>query len=322
MMDAIETLKRAIPYVRLYKGKTFVVKAGGAVLERREVLDGLTGDIALLHQLGIRTVFVHGGGAQATALGRRLGVEPVLIAGRRVTDADTLEVVKMVYGGSLHLDILSSFRAHAAPAVGVSGVDADLVTARRRPPREIATEPGAAAVAVDFGYVGDIEEVRPRLLEHLLDGGMIPVVAPLACDRRGEVLNVNADTIAQALACALGAEKLLVLTDRDGLLRDATRPETLVSCADIEEVEALVASGAITAGMLPKVEACVRALRGGVRRTHVLNGTRSGALLLEVFTNAGCGTMIVDRREREAYERGERDSSRPEAAPAGPPRSS
>lgn len=318
MTDSIETLKRAIPYVRLYKGKTFVVKAGGAVLERREILHGLTGDVALLHQLGIRIVFVHGGGAQATALGRRLGMEPVVIAGRRVTDAGMLEVVKMVYGGSLHLDVLSSFRVHAAPAVGISGVDADLVTARRRPPREIAPEPGAAAVSVDFGSVGEIEEVRPRLLEHLLDGGMIPVVAPLACDPQGEVLNVNADTIAQALACALGAEKLLVLTDRDGLLRDAARPDTLVSCADIEEIEALVASRAITAGMLPKVDACIRALRGGVRRTHILNGTRPGALLLEVFTNAGCGTMVVDRREREAYERGEREA---EASASGPPRS-
>jgi len=317
MSQAIETLKGAIPYLRLYKGKTFVIKAGGAVLERREVLDGLTGDVTLLHQVGIRTVFVHGGGTQASALLRRLGIEPAVVGGRRITDGKTLEVVKMVYGGSLRLDILSSFRSHGAPAVGVSGVDSDLVTARRRPPRNVTAAPGQEPVVVDFGYVGDIEEVRPRLLEHLLDGGMIPVVAPLAADRTGQILNVNADTMAQAIACSLGAEKLLVLTDRDGLLRDPSRSETLVSLASVEEAEALVASGAITGGMLPKIEACMGALRGGVRRTHILNGTRPGALLLEVFTNAGCGTMIVDRGERAAYERGEQPSGERPSVSAG-----
>ncbi len=197
----------------------------------------------------------------------------------------------MVYAGTLNVDILATFRAHETPAVGVSGIDAGLVIAKKR-----------AVGAVDYGFVGDIETVDPKVLTTLLDAGMTPVVACLGADAEGGVLNINADSVAEAIARALKAEKLVVVTDTEGILKDVGNPGSLVSYADIEEVEAMKSSGRLTGGMLPKVAACIRALQGGVRRTHIINGLKPGALLRETFTNAGCGTMIVERRERQEYQ--------------------
>jgi len=291
MTDSPLMLKQAIPYIRMYKGKIFVVKVGGRVVGRKEMLDALVEDVCLLQQVGIRVVLVHGGGNQATELSKRLGIEPKIVDGRRVTDAQTLEVAKMVYAGTLNVDILATFRAHETPAVGVSGVDAGLVIAKKR-----------AVGAVDYGFVGDIESVDPRVLNTLLDAGMTPVVACLGADAEGGVLNINADSVAEAVARALKAEKLVVVTDTEGILNDVANPSSLVSYADIEEVLAMQASGRLAGGMLPKVAACIRALQGGVRRTHIINGLKPGALLRETFTNAGCGTMIVEKRERQEYQ--------------------
>ncbi|MDX6770631.1 MAG: acetylglutamate kinase [Elusimicrobiota bacterium] len=291
MTDSPLMLKQAIPYIRLYKGKVFVVKVGGRVVARRESLEGLVEDLCLLQQVGIRVVLVHGGGSQASDLSKRLGQEPKIVDGRRVTDAQTLEVAKMVYGGQLNIDILATFRAHETPAVGVSGVDAGLVVAKKR-----------AVGAVDYGFVGDIESVDPKVLTTLLDAGMTPVVACLGADAEGGVLNINADSVAEAVARALKAEKLVIVTDTEGLLKDASNPSSLVSYTDLDEVEEFKKAGRLTGGMLPKVDACARALKGGVRRTHVINGLKPGALLREVFTNAGCGTMIVERREKQVYQ--------------------
>ena len=294
MTDTPIMLKQAIPYIRMYKGKTFVVKVGGRVVARKDTLDALVEDVCLLQQVGVRVVLVHGGGSQATDLSKRLGLEPKLVDGRRVTDAQTLEVAKMVYAGTLNVDILATFRAHETKAVGVSGVDAGLVLAKKR-----------AVGAVDYGFVGDIESVDPKVLTTLLDAGMTPVVACLGADAEGGVLNINADSVAEAVARALQAEKLVVVTDTEGLLQDVGNPSSLVSYADIDEVEAMKASGRLTGGMLPKIAACIRALKGGVRRTHIINGLKPGALMREVFTNAGCGTMIVEKRERQAYQAAE-----------------
>jgi acetylglutamate kinase len=291
MTDSPLMLKQAIPYIRLYKGKVFVVKVGGRVVARRELLDALVEDVCLLQQVGIRVVLVHGGGSQASDLSKRLGQEPKIVDGRRVTDAETLEVAKMVYGGQLNIDILATFRAHETPAVGVSGVDAGLVVARKR-----------AVGAVDYGFVGDIETVDPKVLNTLLDAGMTPVVACLGADAEGNVLNINADSVAEAVARALKAEKLVVVTDTEGLLKDVADPSSLVSYTDLDEIEEYKKAGRLTGGMLPKVDACARALKGGVRRTHIINGLKPGALLREVFTNAGCGTMIVERREKQVYQ--------------------
>ena len=301
MTDSPIMLKQAIPYIRMYKGKVFVVKVGGRVVGKRETLDALVEDVSLLQQVGIRVVLVHGGGNQATELARKLGLEPEFVAGRRITDAQMLEVAKMTYAGTLNIDILSSFRAHHTPAVGVSGVDGGLITAVRRPKRTMEKNPGEAPVEVDFGFVGDIESVDPKMLINLLDAGMTPVISCLGCDPEGVILNINADSIAEAIARALKAEKLVIVTDTEGLLEDVGNPSSLVSYTDVDEVLSLKKAGRLTGGMLPKADACIKALQGGVRRTHIINGLKPGALLREVFTNAGCGTMIVGRKEKATY---------------------
>ncbi len=296
----IAGLKGALRYVRAYRDQVFVVKLGGDVLGEPEVLDHVAAQLALLSSLSIRLVVVHGGGPQATALSRRLGVEPRMVAGRRVTDDAALEVATMVYGGQLNVAILASLRAHRVQAVGLSGVDADLITAHRRPPVQVVDDEGRTE-KVDYGHVGDIDRVDPRVLITLMDARFVPVVASLAGGEDGEVFNVNADTVAESIAVALRAQKLIFLTGAPGVLRDRNDPSTLVTFADPDDLAGLMASGVLAGGMRPKVEACIRAATGGVERTHIIDGRAADALLLEVFTGAGCGTMIVGRKEKATY---------------------
>lgn len=296
----IAGLKGALRYVRHYRDHTFVVKLGGDVLRDPDVQQQVAEQIALLHSLGIRIVVVHGGGPQATALSRRLGAEPRIVAGRRVTDDAALEVAKMVYAGLLSTDLLAALRAHGVPGVGVSGVDGELIAAHRRPPVQVVDDAGQT-LRVDYGHVGDLDRVDPRVLTTLLDGRFVPVVAGLAGDAEGNVYNVNADTVAEALAVALRAQKLIFLTGAPGLLRDREDPASLIAFADPDDLASLLASGAIAGGMRPKVEACIRAATNGVERTHIIDGREPDALLLEVFTGAGCGTMIVGRKEKATY---------------------
>jgi acetylglutamate kinase len=296
----IAGLKGALRYVRAYRDRVFVVKLGGDVLTDAEVLDHVAGELGLLHSLGIRIVVVHGGGPQASALLRRLGQEPVLVAGRRVTDDQALEVAKMVYPGLLTTDLLSALRSHQVQGVGVSGVDADLISAHRRPPVSVTGDDGATRM-VDYGHVGDIDRVDARVLTTLLDARFVPVVASLAGDGDGNVYNVNADTVAETLAIALKAMKLIFLTGAPGVLRDRTDPSSLVAFADPDDLDELLRSGVIAGGMRPKVEACIRAATGGVERTHIIDGRLHDSLLLEVFTGSGAGTMIVGRKEKATY---------------------
>ena len=296
----IAGLKGALRYVRAYRDQVFVVKLGGDVLSDAGLRDQAATQLALLHSLGIRIVVVHGGGPQATALSRRLGQEPRIVAGRRVTDDDALEVAKMVYGGQLNIDLIAALRAHKVQAVGLSGVDADLLLAHRRPPVSMVDDNGRS-VQVDYGNVGDIDRVDPRILVTLMEARFVPVVASLAGDDDGAVFIVNADTVAESLAVALQAQKLIFLTGAPGVLRDRADPSTLVTFADPDDLAGLMASGALAGGMRPKVEACIRAATGGVERTHIIDGRAPDALLLEVFTGAGCGTMIVGRKEKATY---------------------
>jgi acetylglutamate kinase len=296
----IAGLKGALRYVRAYRDQIFVVKLGGDVLNDAEVLDQVAAQIALLSSLSIRLVVVHGGGPQATALSRRLGQEPVIVAGRRVTDDAALEVAKMVYAGPLSSDLVAALREHRVQAVGLSGVDADLITAHRRPPVSLVDDAGATR-EVDFGHVGDVDRVDPRVITTLVEARFVPVVASLAGDDEGNIYNVNADTVAESLAVALRAQKLIFLTGAPGVLRDRNDPSTLVTFADPDDLAGLMASGALAGGMRPKVEACIRAATGGVERTHIIDGRAPDALLLEVFTGSGCGTMIVGRKEKATY---------------------
>ncbi len=296
----IAGLKGALRYVRAYRDHVFVVKLGGEILKEPSALDGVAAQVSLLHSLGIRLVVVHGGGPQASALSRRLGVEPELVAGRRVTNAAALEVATMTYAGTLNVALLSALRHHQVQAVGLSGVDAELITARRRPPVTVVDDAGVSRT-VDYGHVGDIERVDPRVLTTLLDARFVPVIASLAGDEQGAVYNVNADTVAEALAIALRAQKLIYLTSVPGVLRDREDPTSLVTFADPDDLAQLMASGALSGGMRPKVEACIRAATGGVERTHIVDGLTPDSLLLEVFTGTGHGTMIVGRKEKATY---------------------
>jgi acetylglutamate kinase len=270
------------------------------VLADAEAVDRVAQQLGLLTSLSIRIVVVHGGGPQATALSRRLGREPTIVAGRRVTDEDALEVAKMVYSGSLNVNLLAALRAHEVQGVGLSGVDAELITARRRPPVKVVDDAGLSR-EVDYGHVGDVERVDPRVLTTLLESRFMPVVASLAGDGDGNVFNVNADTVAESLAVALKAQKLIFLTGAPGVLRDRNDPSTLVTFADPDDLATLMSNGAIAGGMRPKVEACIRAATGGVERTHIIDGRLPDSILFEVFTGAGCGTMIVGRKEKATY---------------------
>jgi acetylglutamate kinase len=281
---AMTALGQALPYIRLYRGKLFVLKIGGASTEAA-ALRRLVGQIGVLSELGIRIVLVHGGGSQATALADRLGVPTRMIDGRRVTSGEVLEVTGMALNGTVSTALLAAGRASGLPVIGVSGIDAGLVRASVRPP-----------TPVDFGEVGDIVSVDATVIERLLDAGFLPVVSPLAATDDGRVLNINADTVAAALASALGAEKLVFLTDTDGLLESPRDRTSTISFVDLEGLDALEQSGALEGGIRPKVEAARAALSGGVRRVHMVGQAHPQGLLVEVFTNEGAGTLIVRSR--------------------------
>lgn len=296
-MHRITPLLGAHPYIRLFRGKTFVIKVSGSILADPGARANLAEDVALLHHVGIRVALVHGGGPQLDGLCKQLDVPREVVAGRRVTDAKTLELARMVFRGSLNSDLVSALAGQGVKAVGLSGGDGGSVVGHRRPPRTMRDPSTGVETAVDFGFVGDIDTVDAALPGMLLNAGMVPVYCSLIADANGGLLNTNADTIAARVAMALGAEKLLLCTSVPGLLEDPNDARRLVSYGDLGTVEELIRQGAVSGGMLPKLAAVGDALRGGVPRVHIIDGTRPHALLLEVFTNEGCGTMLVLRRE-------------------------
>jgi acetylglutamate kinase len=283
----IRALRSAAPYIRMFKGKVFVIKTSGGVFADPQLTRALMEQVAILHQVGIRVVLVHGGGPQLTALQQSLGIEPKLVAGRRVTDARSIDATTMVLNGIVNTRILGICRELEIAAVGVSGVDAGLIRAHRRPPVEIAGE------TVDFGFVGDIDLVDAKLLEQLLDDSLMPVVSPLSADDSGTLLNINADTVAAAIGAALRAEKLVLCTGAPGILESLDDPRSIVSYIDLDGLARLRENGSLKDGMLPKARAIEAAIQGGVRRVHVISYHAEDSLLAEVFTNEGTGTLIV-----------------------------
>jgi acetylglutamate kinase len=288
----LDLLREALPYIQRFKGKTFVVKLSGKATENAANLASLAEELALLHQVGIRLCVVHGGGKQLTELASLMGVEQTIINGRRVTDDATLEMAKMVFAGKINTDILAALRHRGVEAVGLSGVDGNIVHAERRPPGEVLNRATGERERIDFGHVGDVVEINARLLCVLLDQSYLPVVSSLGADNEGMVFNINADTIAAEIAVQLQAEKLILLSDVDGIYLRASDPETKLSRLTIDEAEALVRDGAATGGMIPKLQSITGLIRRGVRSAHIINGTARNALLAEVFTNEGTGTMI------------------------------
>lgn len=293
-MSDVKLLKQVLPYLRHHRKSTMVVKLGGEIAANPEALRGLAEDIALLSHVGVRIVMVHGGGPQATEMQKRLGLEPVMVGGRRVTDEATLDVAKMVFAGKINTDILSALRGQGVQAVGLSGVDGDVLSAKKRPPAEVVDPVTGQSQVVDYGHVGDITRVDTSLLQLLMEHKYVPVIASLASDAQGNILNINADTVASAIAKDLQASKLVILTGVPGLLRRKDDPSSLVSRITTAEAKAAMKTGSVSGGMLPKLKALVDAVEGGVGRGHILSGTEPGALLLELFTSQGSGTLIAE----------------------------
>jgi acetylglutamate kinase len=285
----VSALKHAAPYIRLFKGKVFVIKAGGEVFADPAQASALIEQVGILHQVGIRTVLIHGGGPQSTKLATELGLETQFVEGRRVTDSDSLNVAMMILNGQINTRILAACRDLQIPAVGISGVDAGLIRAHKRPP--VASKDGGS---VDYGFVGDIDAVDADILRKQLDNGLMPVVSPLSCDESGTLLNINADTVAAAIAAELDAEKLILVTGATGILEDVNDPGSLISYIDRKRLKELREQGALADGMLPKAAAIDAAIENGVSRVHVISHKLPDSILLEVFTNEGTGTLVVD----------------------------
>jgi acetylglutamate kinase len=274
----------ALPYIREFRGKTVVIKYGGAAMEQGDLKEPFALDVILLKLVGINPVIVHGGGPQIGALMKRLGKEPRFVGGMRVTDEETMDIVEMVLVGKINKEIVALINHHGGRAVGLSGKDADLIRAHRRGHRLPSGE------EVDIGLVGEVEAVNAEPIRLLEEHGFIPVIAPVAVGDHGETYNVNADLVAGEVAAALSAEKLIHLTDVQGLLDGAGR---LVSTLARKEAERLMQEGVIEGGMLPKVESSLRALTGGSAKAHIVDGRVPHAILLEIFTREGIGTEIV-----------------------------
>jgi acetylglutamate kinase len=276
-------LTEALPYIRRFFGKTVVVKYGGnALAGASSAADGLAefaADVVLMHSVGMRPVVVHGGGPQIGELLERIGKKSSFVDGLRVTDAETLDVVRMVLVGKVNREIVAAINVHGPLAVGVSGEDASLLTAKQLDPA--------------LGFVGEVTNVNTDVVCRLMDDELIPVIATIGVDGAGQAYNINADTAAAAIAGALGAEKLVYLTDIDGIRRDVADAESVFSRVTVSDVDALVADGVISGGMIPKVQACVDAVRAGVGVAHILDGRVPRALLLEIFTDEGIGTMVT-----------------------------
>jgi acetylglutamate kinase len=285
----VSALKHAAPYIRLFKGKVFVIKAGGEVFADVENARALVEQVGILHQVGIRVVLIHGGGPQSTELASALGLNTTFVDGRRVTDGDSLDVATMVLNGQINTRILATCRDLQIPAVGISGVDAGLIRAHKRPPVE---RDGKSTV--DYGFVGDIDSVDADILRKQLDSGLMPVVSPLSCDESGTILNINADTVAAAIAAELDAEKLILATGAPGILEDVSDPSSLISYIDRTALQKLRDSGSLADGMLPKAAAIDAAISNGVKRVHIISSKLPDSILLEVFTNEGTGTLVVD----------------------------
>ena len=288
----LDLLREALPYIQRFQGKTFVVKFSGKVTDDRDRLNSLCEELALLHQVGIRVCVIHGGGKQLTELAEKMGVEQTIIEGRRVTDDETLEMAKMIFAGKINTDILAALRHRGIHAVGLSGVDGNIVHAERRPPREITNRETGQSAQVDFGHVGDIIEVDSSLLTVLLDHGYLPVISSLGADSEGKVFNINADTIASEIAVQLAAEKLVLLSDVDGIYLRSGQPETKLSRLTATEAGKLIETGAASGGMIPKLQNIITLLNRGVKSAHIINGNLRNSLLAEVFTDQGTGTMI------------------------------
>lgn len=276
----VKVLSEALPYIQQFAGRTIVVKYGGAAMKDSTLKDQVMRDLVFLACVGVRPVLVHGGGPEINSWLDKLGIEPQFKNGLRVTDAPTMDVVEMVLVGRVNKEIVALINQAGGSAVGLCGKDGNLITARPQGDEGI-------------GFVGEVSSVNPKILEALVKSGYIPVVSSVAADETGQSYNINADTIAGELAAALGAEKLILMTDTAGILQDPADPSTLLAQLDIQQARELMKTGVVSGGMIPKVTCCVRSLAQGVKAAHIIDGRINHSLLLEILTDTGIGSMIV-----------------------------
>lgn len=289
------SIRSAFPYIKAFRGKRFVFKLGGELCESKAALTQIMEQIALLSMFGIKVVIVHGGGKHATELGERLGYRSAFVSGRRVTSEEMIEVAKMSFAGVLNSDLVACMNALGISAFGISGADFGLLKAHRRPPVVIHDDRVGEEREVDFGFVADVDSVNKEALETMLTLDAVPVVASLVADSDGTILNINADTLASELAIAMGASKLIQLTGVDGVMEDINDPASLISVLTVSEAEKMITAPGVTGGMIPKLKNAVGAIKGGVGQVHVISGLKQDAILQEIFTNEGSGTMIVEQ---------------------------
>lgn len=294
LIEKAGVLIEALPYIRNFYGKTFVIKYGGAAQSKAALKDAFAQDVVLMNFIGIKPVIVHGGGPRITAMMKKLGKKADFVHGQRVTDPETMEIVEMVLGGLVNKEIVSMINSHGGRAVGLSGKDGGLISAKKKLIRR-STAGSDNEETLDIGLVGDVSGVRAKILHSLQKEGIIPVISPVGVGQKGETYNINADYVASAVASVLKAEKLILLTDVPGIV---DKKDEVISTVKRSDVPRMIRSGAISGGMHPKADACVKALKGGVRKTHIIDGRVPHCLLLEIFTSTGIGTEIVPCRQK------------------------
>lgn len=289
IISKAEILIESLPYIRKFYGKVFVIKYGGSAQVKEDLKNAFAQDIVLLNYIGIRPVIVHGGGPKINSVMEKMGKKPRFIQGQRVTDKETMDIVEMVLGGLVNKEIVSLINSHGGKAVGMSGKDGELIRAKRKLVKRISPETGADTL-IDLGLVGEVTSVNTHVLSSLEKEGFIPVISPIGVGSKGETLNINADYVAASIASTLKAEKFILLTDVPGIM---DKKNQIVSTLTKKQIKKFINDGTISGGMLPKVHACLKAIEGGVSKTHIVDGRIPHCLLLEIFTKKGIGTEIV-----------------------------
>jgi acetylglutamate kinase len=292
-METVNILVEALPYIKKFHKKKIMIKYGGHAMIDSIAKSSTARDTVLLKYVGMKPIVVHGGGPEISRSMNKLGKKPKFIGGLRVTDQETMDIVKMVLVGKISTEIVANIGLHGGKGVGLSGKDNLLLKARKRSPQVVVNQETGKEQMVDLGLVGEIESINPEILDVLTDNDYIPVISPIGVDDKADTLNLNADTVAGEVGGEVGAEKLIILTDVPGILRDPSDPESLIRRATISEVEELIADGTVRDGMLPKVKTCICALENGVKSTHIIDGRIKHSILLEIFTKDGIGTMIT-----------------------------
>lgn len=290
-LEKANVLVEALPYIKEFYGKTVVIKYGGHAMSSQELKKAVMQDVTLMKFVGMNPVVVHGGGPEISSMLDRLGIATSFVKGLRVTDAETMKVVEMVLVGKVNKEIVSLINSCGGSALGLSGKDGNLINAVPKTVAE-ADENGRER-KVDLGFVGDVESINPGIIHSVIEQGYIPVVAPIGADEKGDSYNINADYVASELAVALKADKFVLLTDVEGVYADPDKKSGIISSLKLSEIQDLIDRGIIDGGMLPKIECCSRALRGGVERAHIIDGRLAHSILLEIFTRKGIGTMVV-----------------------------